>query len=1574
MFAALSGFAHAAQPLKIYYICASGGSGGFTDSVDDDVGQVILHTTLVGSIPDGRYNIHLSTGADAFVDVAGGVITFGQDHVVFSDNAFYVGIGGTFAPISIPPQNYVTGGRPTDGFVGIDGEHYDCCAYGCAPAVTYNQILNAYVGPTATPGAQTTCNAPKVGGNANNCSSCSGGQTVGPNAPGMARYTVHSKLVSLNIQDTPLRYSPAYGPSVDFTVTYNQKESQQPATFNYSNLGPKWTFAWLSYVSDDPTVQLPFTGLYRSGGGAEIFAYDSASQSFAADPRSHAVLVKTGAASYERRLPDGSKEVFALSDGATSFPRRIFMTQMIDPAGNAVTIGYDGSFRVRTVTDALSQVTNISYELPSDSLKITKVTDPFGRFASFEYTNGELTKITDEIGIQSQFTYTPGTDSIDSLHTPYGTTTFVSGENGTNRWIEMTDPLGGKERVEYRDHAPGISASDSIAPNVAGVTNAGLDVANTFYWDKKAMLVAPGNYTQAKITHWLYNADGTVSDIISSEKQPLENRVWSTYADQPDYQHAGPSANPTQIARVLGDGTQLNQFEYNSLGNPTKSTDPIGRVISYVYDTNNIDRLEIRQTRGTNNELLRKFTYNARHEPLTDTDAAGQPTTYTYNAQGQVLTRQNARNETTTYVYGDNVPTGCLARIISPAFNGVSAVTQFGYDSYNRVRSVTNVADDYTVTTDYDNLDRKIQVTYPDGTFEQFQYTDNITGAMTLDLTGSSDRLGRWTFRHYDANQHMDSITDPLNRTTIYGWCTCGSLTSIEDPNHNVTTFNRDIQSRIYQKVFADSSTIDYLFEGQTAPNTAGATSRLKSSTDANGQTTNYSYFADDNLQQISYSNALHPTPTVNYSYDQNYNRIICMTDGIGSTHYHYYPVAAGTMGAGQLYQVDGPFMNDTITYAYDELGRTIGQDIDGTGASMSYDSLGRLGTTTNALGSFTRAYYGVTPRLGSVNYPNGQMANYSYYDNDNDRRLQTLQYVTSSDVNLSSHEYTYDAEGQIQSWSKTLGPTQTSSSFEYDDAKQLIGVGQTGVGYSYTYDDAGNRLTNSFYGAHNVHSNATYTANNLNQLDSVVSNSFGPTETDPVPLTYDHNGNLTYDGVNQTFEWDAANRLVAINYTDSGSRTEFAYDGLGRRLKIIEKGPGLTAVVQPVTGSYSLFTTAPVTLSQGNYTIRFQGLDPNGTGNIMLLDQAALNGVLVPDGGFENPVVDQAEFNPSETAWTYDGTSGVTANGSKMTRLSPESSPEGNQVAFIQGDGAISQSLNLNGAYTLSFAAIQLANGDLAVSPADPIDGGQPGSNETYQQIRVTVERSVEATTVKTFVWCGNQICEERDITGATVTKRYFAEGEQRLEGDSANYYYTRDHLGSIREVTTSLGSVVARYDYDAWGKSFVVNGNLTVDFGYTGHYFHQPSGLNLAMYRAYSPTMGRWISRDPLTNAEFKQGPNLYRYVGNSPENRTDPTGLQAKNPTDALGNLLGNTGDSAANTIRQEYARGLAACERIPHSSNHCCKCCVISMLVQFSGPFVLATNGWGQVYDKPCDEVTPEFITPTGVETFWEKRSW
>jgi RHS repeat-associated protein len=96
------------------------------------------------------------------------------------------------------------------------------------------------------------------------------------------------------------------------------------------------------------------------------------------------------------------------------------------------------------------------------------------------------------------------------------------------------------------------------------------------------------------------------------------------------------------------------------------------------------------------------------------------------------------------------------------------------------------------------------------------------------------------------------------------------------------------------------------------------------------------------------------------------------------------------------------------------------------------------------------------------------------------------------------------------------------------------------------------------------------------------------------------------------------------------------------------------------------------------------------------------------------------------------------------------------------------------------------------------------------------------------------------------------------------------------VRELVDSTGAVRAQYDYDAWGNQTKLSGDLDARFGFTGHYYHARSGLDLTLHRAYDPSLGRWLSRDPLENAEMRQGPNLYSYVGNDPLSEIDLLGL--------------------------------------------------------------------------------------------------
>jgi RHS repeat-associated protein len=91
---------------------------------------------------------------------------------------------------------------------------------------------------------------------------------------------------------------------------------------------------------------------------------------------------------------------------------------------------------------------------------------------------------------------------------------------------------------------------------------------------------------------------------------------------------------------------------------------------------------------------------------------------------------------------------------------------------------------------------------------------------------------------------------------------------------------------------------------------------------------------------------------------------------------------------------------------------------------------------------------------------------------------------------------------------------------------------------------------------------------------------------------------------------------------------------------------------------------------------------------------------------------------------------------------------------------------------------------------------------------------------------------------------------------------------------MTDGSGAIQARYDYDPYGRRTKVSGSLDSDFGYTGHYAHEPTGLELAPYRAYHSEIGRWLSEDPIG---FDGGnANLYGYVHNGPSNGVDPSGL--------------------------------------------------------------------------------------------------
>jgi RHS repeat-associated protein len=155
-------------------------------------------------------------------------------------------------------------------------------------------------------------------------------------------------------------------------------------------------------------------------------------------------------------------------------------------------------------------------------------------------------------------------------------------------------------------------------------------------------------------------------------------------------------------------------------------------------------------------------------------------------------------------------------------------------------------------------------------------------------------------------------------------------------------------------------------------------------------------------------------------------------------------------------------------------------------------------------------------------------------------------------------------------------------------------------------------------------------------------------------------------------------------------------------------------------------------------------------------------------------------------------------------------------------------------------------------------------------RRVRITEKTNGVVQSDKRFLWCGTDVSEERDSNGGTVTKRFFGSGQQAA---GTNYFFSRDQLGSLREVVDTGGSIRARYDYDPYGSGGKVSGDLDADFGFTGHFMHKPSGLYLTLFRAYDAKLGSWLSRDPLGEGA---GLNLFAYSLNNPLNYLDPLGL--------------------------------------------------------------------------------------------------
>ena len=123
-------------------------------------------------------------------------------------------------------------------------------------------------------------------------------------------------------------------------------------------------------------------------------------------------------------------------------------------------------------------------------------------------------------------------------------------------------------------------------------------------------------------------------------------------------------------------------------------------------------------------------------------------------------------------------------------------------------------------------------------------------------------------------------------------------------------------------------------------------------------------------------------------------------------------------------------------------------------------------------------------------------------------------------------------------------------------------------------------------------------------------------------------------------------------------------------------------------------------------------------------------------------------------------------------------------------------------------------------------------------------------------------------------------------VDGDF--YFPGYDNNGNVIGYWNEDGEIVAEYAYDAFGNTISATGSMADIFPhrFSTKYYDAETDLYYYGYRYYSPSLGRWISRDPI---EEEGGINLYQAIFNDMVSQID-----------FLGNRISMVKSSKDNTI--------------------------------------------------------------------------
>ncbi len=813
------------------------------------------------------------------------------------------------------------------------------------------------------------------------------------------------------------------------------------------------------------------------------------------------------------------------------------------------------------------------------------------------------------------------------------------------------------------------------------------------------------------------------------------------------------------------------------------------------------------------------------------------------------------------------------------------------YDPASRV-SGTRDATGSWATYGYDPASRLSQVFDLQGGIAQRAYD---AAGQTL---AARDQRGGWTAAAYNARGWATTATDALGNVSTMAYDPSGNLTAVTDPLNHTTTY-------LYDALNRKTVVIDAL--GQRSTATYDPAGNLATLTDPLGHVVSYAYDALNRritetdavgtaLQRtltIGYDSVSNVTTrtdalghTLTYAFD-SLNRPTAMTDALGhTTTTAYDPAGNATAVTDPLSKVTtyvydalnrkiaviDPLGHSTTTvldatgqvvatmdllrnvtqYAYnalhqpvvqvdargfltqtrrDAVGNTVAV-IDPVGNATTYvfDLLNREVLRTDPAGALTTTAYDAASRRTSVIDRDNRQVTYAYDAADRQTGQTWLASPGGSVVNRVT--FTYDAKGNQLTAADAQG-TITSSYDALDRLQVRTDVYGLTLTYSYDLADRTTLLQDSKGGL------TTSVFDNANRLTSrQLSVAAGTVRLDP--------------GYNNRNEMTSLTRYSDVAGTTVVGTTVYGYDDAGKITAITNKS-GTGATLSYYTYGYiGNWVSQEAWGSGGTIGTHTYGNDP--TGQLTYADStnyqfdANGNRTMV---GYQTGVANRMT-NDGVFTYTYDG--------------------EGNLTQKSKGSGLETWYYSYDHCNLLT-SVRQTSNGTTNLLTL----------TYTYDALNHLVKQekwqSGGSTVTTRFSYDGRNVWAELDGSNNVQVRYVWGEGTAQLFAriDTATEWVLTDHLGTVRDIVSAAGTTVLDHiEYGAFGNVVSdTNASYAGSLGYTGLRQDRDAGIAEAGARTLLVTTGRWLQEDPI---QFQAGdPNLERYVGNNPTNKTDPSGLK-------------------------------------------------------------------------------------------------